>query len=375
MLLKHLSIACVLLGLVVAGTAHAKKYAMVSDSGAQVHIGNGLALPAQTAIPPATPGNQGVFPPLLVKPVPGKVIEGTLNKFTVPAGALSKKAAQKTVGVYFSNPGLYAVATNLSFQWPTAPAVFSVSAGPRGTTGGPTSVIIPGAAAGNSIRYSERVVGKRFGGAGRFALTPGPNSTTQGLGAAPVTLYANDAVFGPFTPPCAACGAIIINAYPTGPGAPGGLPATAIVVTPGAPQPNPQRGLGTFGSAPLGTVIAMGPLTIPIGLNAAAASTGYPWTTGKVTISAMLASPAEKFIISGSDSRTAGGAGAIQMVAGSLSLRNVVGTNANRAWLRLNLRELPALPALTPLMRGVTVALMMALPTVAYAIRSRRRSA
>ena len=119
----------------------------------------------------------------------------------------------------------------------------------------------------------------------------------------------------------------------------------------------------------------MGPLSIPIGLNAAAMSTGYLWTTGKVTVSAMLASPPEKFIISGSDSRTAGGAGAIQMVAGSLSLRNVVGTNANRAWLRLNLVEVPGTPALTPLMRGATVLLMMAVPAVVYTIRSRRRAA
>ena len=94
-----------------------------------------------------------------------------------------------------------------------------------------------------------------------------------------------------------------------------------------------------------------------------------------ITIRAANANPTEKFVLSGSDSRTAAGSGVIQMVSGSLSNRVVVGPNANRGWLRLNLKDVKLTPALSPVMRGATVLLMMAVPMVVYALRSRRRSA
>jgi hypothetical protein len=64
-----------------------------------------------------------------------------------------------------------------------------------------------------------------------------------------------------------------------------------------------------------------------------------PWTTGKVIIAnPAAAGGAETFTLSGKDSRGANGAGEIHMVAGSLSTRNATGVNANRGWLRLNLK-------------------------------------
>jgi hypothetical protein len=145
------------------------------------------------------------------------------------------------------------------------------------------------------------------------------------------------------------------------------------VSTPGGPQPPVQTGTGTFGSPPAGTVVGFNFGALGLGAGATASSTGYPWTTAKVRIWAANASPVEDFIISGNDTRSAMGAGALQMVAGSLSLRGGgVGPNANRAWLRLNLVPVPGAPALSPLMRGVTVAIMMAVPALAFAARRRR---
>src|SRR5262249_29098293 len=71
-----------------------------------------------------------------------------------------------------------------------------------------------------------------------------------------------------------------------------------------------------------------------------ATSVGFPWTTGRVKLSApnALAEP-EVFSITGKDSRTAMGAGTLSLVSGALSNRKVSGPNANPAWARYTLPE------------------------------------
>lgn len=386
MILKRICLAALMFSLGVAGNAQAAQYALATGSGAQLHIGNGLALPIQQAATVLITGQ--VFPPLLIRPKKGPVIVitgttamATGQRFTVPAAALSKPAVQKTVGVFFSNPTLYAVATNLNYVWPTAPAVFSVNGRP-----GAATVILPGAEPGNTIRYSARVPGKRFGGAATFALNPGP---AAGLHAgSPVTIYAlggGAAGLPPCTHPLfggtnSSCLGALIDALATGVAAIGQATG-AIVATPGGVGGLPAVfgiAVGQFGTAPLGTVINAN-VTIPgpvnNGLTNMALSDGFPFTTGKITVSASLANGgAEVFVISGDDTRTAGGAGTIQMVAGALSARPLSGPNANRGWVRLVLVKLPPVPTMSPLAIGIAIVLLMLVPTVYFARRARSQA-
>jgi hypothetical protein len=89
-----------------------------------------------------------------------------------------------------------------------------------------------------------------------------------------------------------------------------------------------------------------------------AQSTGFPWTTAMLSITA-VAVPPEKFIISGKDDRRTSGGGVLQMVAGSVSTRTNVGNNANRGWLRLNLLPQVQVPALSPAALAATAGLML----------------
>jgi len=366
-----LYVASVILALGLASASQAATYSLQNGSGAQLHIGGGLALPVQTA---ATVTG-AAFPPLLIPVKPGiQTVMGTdmlgINrKITVPIGVLSRPAVQAQAGVFTSNPNLYAVATDLRYTWPTAPAVFSVAGRP-----GLATAVFAGTAAGNSIRYSPRVLGKRFGGAGRFAISPGvPDG---GIIPAPVTIYAI-AVKGPGNPPCthpafippfpgpgnAACVAAIIQAKPTGMAAIGG--AVGAVFASAVPGLAPGIGAGVFGPGmihPLGkpgTASAFGFGTMP-GPGNTAMSQGFPWTTGMLTVSATLAAGGgELFILSGADNRTQLGGGTIQMVSGALSNRAASGPNANRGWLRLKLSNTSEVPAMSDSFRLATIGILM----------------
>ena len=80
----------------------------------------------------------------------------------------------------------------------------------------------------------------------------------------------------------------------------------------------------------------------------------------------------ERFIISGDDARTAGGAGTIQLVGGALSLRPASGPNANRAWVQLNLEVPPEVPSFSSYgLMGLCVSLL----AIAGFVELRRRRA
>lgn len=389
MAFKRLGFAILVLLIGFAGTSQAKTayYTLAAGSGAQLHIGNGLALPIQQAATGAVTGM--VFPPLLIPKAPGVVRVtatttnvGTKQKIVVPSGALKKVASQKTVGVFTSNPTLYAVGTNLSFFWPTRSATFSVS----GRTGAATTTFT-GAIASNKIKYSPRIIGKRFGGPGQFLLRPA-FAGTAGQIPAQVTVYAI-AIRPAGNPPCvhtaltpvpfpvagnAACVAALIEAIPSGPAAQGG--ATGVTVTTAPVNLSPAIGIGAFGPGPLnptgppGTVSVFAFITPMIGPTNMAASDGFPWTTAKITISAAGAKGgAEVFIISGDDTRTSMGAGTIQMVSGSLSTRPISGDNSNRAWVKLVLEPNPQVPSMSVLGLATTAGLMLL--TAGYAMRRR----
>jgi hypothetical protein len=380
-----LFISCLLLSFGWAAAVHAKAYSLTGGGG-QFQVGGGLPLPIQLTNPTAT---GTVFPSLLIPAKTGQAILGTSamasqRKLIIPAGVLSKPPAQLTLGQFGQNPTLYAVATNLGFVWPAAQAVMSTGA----RTGAKTTTLTT--ALGNNIRYSNPLASK-FGGPAQFLLSPGPGSGLYT--AAPVTLY-GIAVPGPGNPPCvhsalttgmggpfpgpgnALCIAGMLQALPTGLAGPGG-PLGAVITTPGgtpaavaAGGPIPGIGVGAFG--PNGTVqfftFATGPGGTVTGKTNMATSVAGPFTTGMITLSAPSAAGApEIFTITGKDSRTAGGAGTIQLVSGALSHRTVSGPNANRGWVRLVLAAAPDLPALSPSMSVVFAVFMLA--TFGFAVR------
>ncbi len=363
--------------------AQAKRFSL-TGGGAQLHIGNGLALPIKGAATAMT--TMTVFPTLLV-PVKGvPVIQGTTalglktamattmgpvtksgyqRRLQVPAGALSKVGAQKTVGVKFSNPTVFAVGTNINYKWPAAPSVLSLGA-PLG------AAVVAGF--GGTMTYSN-TLGARFGGPASFALASG--GATGLFPAAPVTIYIK---INGTTPPCthpafagakAGCVAGIILAKPTGLAGVGGI-TTMTVMTPGLPIVGMNIAVMKMGAAPLGTVLAKAlGATAVLPTNMATSQPG-PWTTGKVIISNPAAGGGgEKFTLSGMDSRTAMGNGTIQLVAGSLSKRAASGPNANRGWLRLVLGAEPA--AAVPSMSLGGLAATAALILLGFGFVMRRR--
>jgi hypothetical protein len=415
MSLKRLSVAFLwlALGLLVAGSAQALDFSLVGGGG-QMQIGNGLALPIQAA---ATAGQTGtVFPPLGVPVKPGDppVLTGTIAKplltagakqgyqrqLRVPVGVLSRATGKTTVGVKFSNPNLFAVGTNLKWDWPAAVAVFSTGAAVGG--GGTGAATITGF--GGSMTYSN-ALGKRFGGPAHFLIAGGVPSgdflnapVTIWLkvnGATPACTHSNPTFFGGPTLTTMAqaaigCVAGVVLAAPTGLAGPGGF-SNAPVSTTGPAVIGPNVAMARLGNTPKGTLLPgtggaapptqnpalVKPYPIPAALNSlvppnnAAQSQPGPWTTGQLIITNVGASPAETFTLSGKDSRTARGGGTIQMVSGALSDRAATGPNANRGWVRLVLDPPPGVgvPALSPVGLAATAALLLLMS--GYAMRRR----
>lgn len=364
----------------LATAANAKNFSL-TGGGTQAHIGNGLMVPIQAAAGTATTGT--MFPNLRVNVVNGNpVLTGTIAKpligptgmgkqgyqrqLHVPAGVLGKPAAKTTVGVRFSNPTVYAVATNLAFKWPAAPSNFSVN------NTGPVTV----AGFGGTMTYSN-ALGSRFGGAAVAQISNGdpvggdlyPTSavTVFAVGAG-TTLPCTHNALGGTDPNCAAG---ILFAKPTGLGAGGG---GATVMTPGAVVVGKNVVVAKIGATPLGTIIvAVKAATNPAIPTNMATSQGGRWTTGRVIIANPAAKGgAETFTLSGNDLRTAGGNGTIQMVSGALSARLASGPNANRGWVRLILGT-GLNPSQVPSMSLVGMATTVALILLAFGYTMRRR--
>jgi hypothetical protein len=325
------------------------------------------------------------------------VMMGGGAKLVVPTGVLSKPAGFTILGQFDNNPALYAVATDLQWTWPAAQATFST----QGRTGA-TTTVFNGPGDGQFISYSNKK-GRKFGGAAQFAITGGkssvrpPPTPTSPLplagnlnSQAGATLYVVG-VPGNGNPPCVhtaytpgfpgtgtpACVAAIIELQPSGLAAPGG-PVGVTVMTPGqTPSGPPIPGQGPIAAGtgpfhpggPKGTV-SLFTAVQGTGLNNAANSIGFPWTTGMITVTATMAGGVgEQWFLTGKDQRVASGAGALQMVSGSLSLRTTTLDNANRGWVRLVLVGPEEVPALSPVALATTAGLMLL--AAGYAMRRR----
>jgi hypothetical protein len=367
---------------VAAGQA---TYYLGPTSGGQIQIGGGLPLPIQLTdaqpngivdwgasgmggtAPTVGPGGN-IFPPLLIPAAPGATVMGTTGmatgqQLTVPAGVLSRAAAQKTLGVNAQNAGLYAVATNLAFKWPVAAATFMqrtmTPTAAAGTitffTANTMTVFKSTVGLTRKVRYKNTGVPAPFGGNAAFNITP-----MFGSGLIPtvaVTVYGLAGAKVP--PPCTGCIAAIIAARPSGAGAIGAL-ANTTVTTMGTGVAGKNVAAIKAGAFPKGTIIGTPALflTGPVPTNMAM-STGFFWTTGMLDIQAAAFGAPEHFFLSGADNRTAGGQGVIQMVSGSVSTRPASGPNANRGWVRFALGLSPKVPSISDTgLAVVTVALL-----------------
>jgi hypothetical protein len=376
----------------LATSAQAIKRFSVVGGGAQSHIGNGLAIPIQqAAINSVT--TMTMFPMTLRAPIDGvPIVTGTVAKpimtagtkmayqrrLNIPAGVIRKNAQKKTVGVKFSNPSVFAVATTLNFSWPAARAVLSTGVAP------PAALPPAGTSFGGSLTYSNPL--GRFGGPAAFAISSGDPIGGDLYPVSPVTVFLK--ISTTITPPCTHpaypgtganenpnCLAGIILAYP---GPLGGAGQSGIVSTPGGAVPgtvNNPNGLNIviakLGTSPLGTLLFPPALAAvaPLPTNMAM-SQGGGWTTGRLTVANPAASPmTETWILSGMDSRTALGGGTIQLVAGAVSARPASGANANRSWVRLVLS--PTFPV--PSMSLPGIAALVALMVVAFGYTMRRK--
>jgi hypothetical protein len=386
---RKVSVLIAMFALLCGSAATAADY-LVSGGGGQLAIGGGLPLPIQTvpqvttAAPDPWGGNN--FPPLLI-PINGNpVIQGTTamssnQKLTLPAGVLLKPAVPTTLGVYAQNNSLYAVRTDLQYSWPASPAVLSTAGRPGAATTTFTDGL--GVGLGSSIVYKAPPSGK-FGGPARFRILPG--ASTGFIPGTPVTVFARVAAIPSAPPPCThpalippfpgpgnpTCVSALLKANPNTLAAVGAQVGVTGATDPmGAPVPGVV--IGKFGATPAGTV-TFGTFT---GGNAAGAtnmatSAGFPFTVGQIQIKApnALGAP-ETFTISGADNRTAGGAGTIQLVAGSLSDRVLSGPNANRGWISLTLSPSQAVPTMNEWARIITIGLM-GLLTVGFFVARRR---
>ncbi len=411
--LKRLTLpfACLLFATLGVGAASAQQtFLLGGNSGGQLQIGGGLPLPIQLtdanmdmvadwgAVPtmvimagsiPATSGvGASVFPPLLIPRKAGAQTVNTdgMGGLSIPAGVLSLPAKQNTIGVNSQNPTLHAVATNLNYLWPAKAAMLSARTMTQTIGGGaitlpsnPTTAYKANSTVGpgtGRIRYVNQ--GQPFfGGFGNFVISPktgsavtmfpatmGPLKTSVG-----VTVYG---IVPPTPPPCTGCGAILVKAAPAGSQAPGGKALQAVFTVGGGVAPPNVYGIKA-GPSPRGTIsVIFGPAATATAPNNMASSNGFFWTTGRITVSVPgAAGVPENFVLSGSDGRTAGGAGTIQLVSGSLSQRAFSGPNANRGWVRLELESGTDVPSLSS---AGLAALSASLLAVAVFAMVRRRA-
>jgi len=343
--------------------------------------------------------------------------------------------APKILGQADNNPALYAVATNIKWTWPETARTFSLSRRTGNTTttfdaGGGRTIRYSNDL--NQKFGGPAHFALYLGAAGPVGGYPPPN----GIAPAPGDLKANAAatlyiiaVQPTGQPPCThtafagpnpACVALAAHLQPTGgtavsrglaaPGGgsgappfttgplvpftlttPGGtpgafvpptlVPTTSPTTVPGRRRYGPIPGIGVV-KAGTGAAHPTGPRgTITLfawtpgggtGLTNMASSSGFPWTTGSLTIKATAAGGAgESWKIAGKDNRNAKGVGVIKMVSGALSQRTTTGDNANRGWIRLNLMSSPepGVPALSPMALAATAGLMLL--AAGYAMRRR----
>ena len=312
----------------IASAANAEIRSLTGN--ARTQIGNGLPIPI--FLPPPPTGDINAVPNAFVEVLAGNALRFQPAQLTHPGG-------KRTQGVFPANNNIFQVATNLVVQFPAQAGTLSAGgrSGPPTVTwcpgtavpvaGAPACGVFPnGGAIPGGLRYTA--TGAQFGGALPLDTT-GLATVALNLagGAAPGT------------------GNLVINAFasPAGTGVIGGAFNGLITTVAAIPGTASGRFIGDANAA--GTITNVQMAIASAGVGNGATSYGAPWTTGRVTVSQLAASPVETFVLSGSDSRTVNGNGSISLVAGAISDRVLSEENGNRGWLNLTISPLVAVPA------------------------------
>jgi hypothetical protein len=327
--------------LVAANAASAARQYYSVAGGAQFQIGSERPVPLQQfPTDTKTPMNQlvtkTIFPPQLLIPVtpdPAKaLIQQTTGpdpkQITIQPGLLRRPApGPMTLGVAKFNPKIFQVRTNAELSAP-APALGAAVLRAGGRTG-PPNVTYPGPNTGDTVRYHKTAA--QFGGPLRTHIAH----------ASPVRIFVGFAMLPCKHPAFGGadlnCEALIFGEQP------GSLLAQGAkfgftTMTPGPRAMSPFR---VFVSIPNATgLIAKSVSAAKTGtLTNAGTTAGFPWTTGRITVSAVEAlGDSERFTITGMDSRM-NGIGTISLVSGALGDHHLTGPPGNRGWLRLTVPE------------------------------------
>jgi hypothetical protein len=322
-------------------TSAASQYYSVAG-GLQFQIGSERPMPLQHfPTNTKTPMNQlvtkTIFPPQLLIPVtadPAKaLIQQTTGpdpkQITIPAGLLRHPASgPKALGMVKFNPKIFQVRTNVELSAPAKKLGGAVLR--AGGRTGPPIMTYPGPNTGDTVRYMKTAA--QFGGPLQARIAP----------ASTVRIFIDLGVMLPCKHPVflgvdANCQALILEEHPgtlVAIGAKFGFTA----MSPGPPAMSPFRVNASIPNttgliAKSASAVMTGTLKNPL------TSAGFPWTTGRVIVSAVEAlGDSERFTITGMDSRM-NGIGTISLVSGALTDRPLTGPNGNRGWLRLTVPE------------------------------------
>ena len=332
---RSLRVACALVVLGAAGAASAQTYySLVGGSGEQLELGDDFFLPIQTYS--SFPPSMGVFPALRIplQKNPSKALAKQTagpdpKRITLPPAVFHRPApGARRVGVANRNPRIFQARTNIAFSAP-APAGGSAVLQAGGRTGAPITTF--NGPPGTFIRYVKTVA--QFGGPAQTRLAP----------ATPIHLWLNPGAMLPCKHPLlggtnASCVAPIVRVNP-GSRAAIGAKVGFTTTTPGGPPPQSPAIVALSVPGTTGLIAKSQSVKKAGTITNKATSLGFPWTTGRITISASGAlGSQEQFTITGKDSRV-NGVGKISLVSGALSVRKLTGANASRGWLRLNLPE------------------------------------
>jgi hypothetical protein len=327
--------------LLLDSQAGSAAYYSVTGGGVQFQIGNERPMPVQ---PPTTGGaamNQvgtgTLFPPLLIPPNPDAakaLIQQTAGpdpkKMTIPPGVFVRPVpGAKAIGVRRNNPKLFQFRTNVSFSAP-APALGAAVLRAGGRTG-------PSLATFQSLAnraYYEKTAAQ-FGGPMQTRIVAATRIIEWGDVTAPKLPCKHPAFGGLDTK----CRARLIALYP-GTLAPLGAKVGFTAMTLGTPAPMSPNIVYVSIPNTTGLVAksASGVSTAFL-LEDRATIAGFPWTTGRVIVSAMDAlGRGEKYTVTGMDSRV-NGVGTISLVSGALANRRFSGETADHGWLRITVPE------------------------------------
>ncbi|MAG34363.1 MAG: hypothetical protein CL908_26100 [Deltaproteobacteria bacterium] len=337
-------------------TCSGEQCALSPNSSVRYQFGNALPVPFAAQIfegPPvtgqvnATNDANGA-----IKPAPytggggggGIITAGSVapQSIMMPAAQLTWMGPTFNIPLFGAIPQFFSIQTRLNVQFPQNAVTFSAG----GRSGASTATYCPGAPFPGGTLGTPGCLGPNTtasGGPTAYgAIMTYTRTVNQFGGAAVNNVLSEDVqlavnVGGVTALPCTMC---VFGRQPIVVGSQFGIGGSwASTVTRMAATASPGFFIGSVNAAGLITnVIGPTPSSNPLA-GQGAQSTGGPWTTGQVSVSAPGNVPPEAYVFTGSDQRTPSGEGTISLVSGAVNNRVVQGPGANRGWLTLRVPE------------------------------------